>query len=166
MHDDGLRVAIALGSNLGDREATLRSAGAAIAALDAVFIVAHSDVEETAPLDDAAQPAYLNQMLLVRVVMPVPDLLAELQRIEHEHGRRRTVAKGPRTLDLDIVWAEHATITSETLLVPHPGLLVRDFWQRGLAAVLDTDAARAAIASAGVHAGLDTALPLASRISA
>lgn len=166
MADTARRIAIALGSNLGDRAATLRSACAAIAALTDVVVVMRSSVEETAPLDAAEQPAYLNRMLLVQTAVPMHELLAALQRIEREHGRVRTCAKGARTLDLDIVWADAATITSDDLLVPHPGLVARGFWHRGLAEVLGAEQARAAIAAASVHAGLDTAPALAIRSSA
>jgi 2-amino-4-hydroxy-6-hydroxymethyldihydropteridine diphosphokinase len=149
------KVAIALGSNRGDRFELLRSAAAAVAGVDEVRILAASTIEETEPIGPA-QPAFLNQMLLVETTLPLPALLGRLQVIEAAHGRERTLAKGPRTLDLDIVWAEQVTITTADLLVPHPGVNDRDFWQRELAELLGIDAAADAIAAARVHAGKDT----------
>jgi 2-amino-4-hydroxy-6-hydroxymethyldihydropteridine diphosphokinase len=149
-------VAIALGSNLDNRYELLRSAAAAIASIDGVSLVATTPVDETEPFGPP-QPAYLNQMLLVETALSLPVLLSQLQVIEAQHGRARTSPKGPRTLDLDIVWAEATTITTLELLVPHPGLTARDFWQRELAELLGVDAAAEAIAAAQIHAGMDTA---------
>ncbi len=151
-----VRVAIALGSNMQDRFELLRSAVDAVASLDGITLVASSQVEETEAFGPP-QPAYLNQMLLVDTTTSLPALLAELQAIEEQHGRERLVTKGPRTLDLDIVWADAVTVTSRELLVPHPGLTDRKFWQRELAELLGVDGAAEAIAAAQVHAGMDTA---------
>ncbi len=151
-----VRVAIALGSNMQDRFELLRSAVVAVASLEGIAIVASSQVEETEAFGPP-QPSYLNQMLLVDSTISLPALLAGLQSIEEQHGRERLVAKGPRTLDLDIVWADTVTVTSRELLVPHPGLTDRTFWQRELAELLGVDGAAEAIAAAQVHAGMDTA---------
>ena len=150
-----MRVAVALGSNLQDRDALLRDGVAAIAGIDGVWLVAMSQIEETDPLGPP-QPKYLNQMVLVDTVLELRALLSQLQIIEARHGRDRSVIKGPRTLDLDIVWADGAPVTSAELLVPHPGLTVRAFWQRELAELLGVDAAAEAIAAAQVHSGIDT----------
>jgi 2-amino-4-hydroxy-6-hydroxymethyldihydropteridine diphosphokinase len=150
------RAAIALGSNMSDRFELLRSARHAIAQIAGVTILASSQMEETDAIGPA-QPAFLNQMLLIETTGSLPALLAELQEVEQIHGRRWLAPQGPRTLDLDIVWANGLTITSPDLMIPHPGLHTRAFWQRELAEVLGVDAAADAIASAHVHAGLDTA---------
>ena len=155
MSDPRLRVAVALGSNLQDRDALLRDGVAAIAGLDGVWLVALSQIEETEPLGPP-QPKYLNQMVLVETELPLLSLLTHLRVIEARHGRDRSVIKGPRTLDLDIVWADGVIVTSVELLVPHPGLTNRGFWQRELAELLGVDAAAEAIASAEVHSGIDT----------
>lgn len=155
MSQTQLRVAIALGSNLQDRDALLRDGAAAIAGIDGVWLVALSQVEETEPFGPP-QPLYLNQMVLVETVLFMPDLLSQLQAIEMRYGRDRSTVKGPRTLDLDIVWADDVIVTSSELLIPHPGLTTRRFWQRELAELLGVDAAAEAIAAAEVHAGIDT----------
>jgi len=160
MSDTRVRAAIALGSNTHDRLGLLEGGRAAIGRLDGVQLLAATPIEETEPIGPP-QPDFLNQMLLVETSLTLPALLDELQQIEVQHGRIRTAPKGPRTIDLDIVWADGVTITTDRLLVPHPGLTSRDFWQRELAVLLGGDAADAAIAAARIHAGLDTARPRA-----
>ncbi|CAN5131361.1 2-amino-4-hydroxy-6-hydroxymethyldihydropteridinediphosphokinase [soil metagenome] len=127
---------VALGSNKGDRERYLAAARAAIAALDGTRIIAASEIEETEPVGPAGQGRYLNQMLAVETRLDPETLLGQLQRIESENGRRREVRWGERTLDLDIVRFGERHITTDTLVVPHPELPNRDFWQRELAQVM------------------------------
>jgi 2-amino-4-hydroxy-6-hydroxymethyldihydropteridine diphosphokinase len=124
---------IALGSNLGDRQGYLRHARDAIASLPGCRIVGASRVEETAPLGDPAQPAYLNQMLAVETTLEPIALLTRLQRIEADAGRVRATRWAPRTLDLDIVLFDDRVVNTAELVLPHPGLADRDFWQRELA---------------------------------
>ncbi|HEU5039716.1 MAG TPA: 2-amino-4-hydroxy-6-hydroxymethyldihydropteridine diphosphokinase [Gemmatimonadales bacterium] len=124
---------LALGSNLGDRAAHLREARAAVERLPATRVLAASAVEETEPLGGMRQPPYLNQMLLVETGLDPRALLAACQEIELRAGRVRGGRWGPRTLDVDIVRYGHRTITEPDLVVPHPGIADRDFWQRELA---------------------------------
>src|SRR5437868_493523 len=76
---------------------------AALAALPGTPVVAHSAVEETAPLAGMAQPVYLNQMVLLETRLTPRELLEACQRIERAEGRVRDERWGARTLDLDIV---------------------------------------------------------------
>jgi 2-amino-4-hydroxy-6-hydroxymethyldihydropteridine diphosphokinase len=124
---------VALGSNIGDRGAYLERARSAIDAIPECRVVAASAVEETAPLGGIAQPAYLNQMIAVETSLDPDTLLARLQTIETEAGRVRSSRWAPRTLDLDIVLFDDRVVNSETLIIPHPGLAERPFWQRELA---------------------------------
>jgi 2-amino-4-hydroxy-6-hydroxymethyldihydropteridine diphosphokinase len=126
---------VALGSNMGDREGYLRTAREALAALPGTCVIASSSIDETEPLGPPAQAAYLNQMLALDTSLDPRDLLRELQRIESAAGRLRLVRWGPRTLDLDIVCYERATVLDPDLIVPHPALADRPFWQRQLAQV-------------------------------
>ena len=128
---------IALGSNLGDRRAYLERARDAIAAIPECRVVAASAVEETAPLGGLAQPPYLNQMLAVETTLAPTDLLSRLQRIEAEAGRVRSNRWGSRTLDLDIVLFDDRVVTRADLVIPHPGLADRPFWQRELSDLRD-----------------------------
>jgi len=124
---------VALGSNLGDRDAHLASARRAIAAIPRSRVIAESAVEETAPLGPVPQGPYLNQMVAIETELSPRELLTELQRIERAAGRTRDVRWGPRTLDLDIVRYEHQIATEADLQVPHPAAEERDFWRRELA---------------------------------
>ena len=124
---------IALGSNLGNRELALARARAAIAAIRDTRLIASTEVEETDPIGPIAQGKFLNQMVAVSTTLPPRTLLAALHRIERAAGRIRASRWGPRTLDLDIVMIEGKEYTDDTLVVPHPELPNRDFWQRELA---------------------------------
>ena len=124
---------VALGSNLGDRNAYLARARAALAALPGSRVIGESTIEETPPLGPADQPAYLNQMVALETELAPRTLLTHLLQIEQSEGRRRDVRWGPRTLDLDIVAFRDATANDPDLQVPHRELPNRDFWQRELA---------------------------------
>jgi 2-amino-4-hydroxy-6-hydroxymethyldihydropteridine diphosphokinase len=124
---------LALGSNLGDRAGHLRAAVAAIATLPETRIVAQSSVEETAPLGGMDQPPYLNQMVLIETSLDPRALLAACQEIEQRAGRIRAGHWKPRTLDVDIVRYGHLRVAEPDLVIPHPGVADRDFWQRELA---------------------------------
>jgi 2-amino-4-hydroxy-6-hydroxymethyldihydropteridine diphosphokinase len=127
------RAYVALGSNLGDREAHLRDARAALARLPGTALLAASSVEETAPLGGMNQPAYLNQMVLLETALNPRALLSACQEIERRAGRIRTGHWGPRTLDLDIVRYGQQRVSQPDLIIPHPELPKRDFWLRELA---------------------------------
>jgi 2-amino-4-hydroxy-6-hydroxymethyldihydropteridine diphosphokinase len=124
---------IALGSNLGDRAAHLARARTALTALPGSRLLGASAVEETAPIGPAGQGAYLNQMVALETELAPHALLAALQAIERAAGRVRTIRWGARTLDLDIVLFDRQRVSAPDLIVPHPQLPHRDFWQRELA---------------------------------
>ncbi len=126
---------IALGSNLGDRARHLAHARDAIARLPDSRVVAESAVEETEPLGQLEQPAYLNQMVAVETSLTPRELLDRLHAIEAGEGRLRRDRWESRTLDLDIVCFDEQTAREPDLEVPHPGLADREFWQRELAAL-------------------------------
>ena len=127
------RVYVALGSNLGDRAATLEKARTAIGKLPLTTIIAISKVEETDPIGPAGQDKYLNQMMLVETSLDPSRFLAQLHRIENENGRVRKERWGPRTLDLDIVRFGTRRLRDSELVLPHPEFPNRDWWQRQLA---------------------------------
>jgi 2-amino-4-hydroxy-6-hydroxymethyldihydropteridine diphosphokinase len=124
---------VALGSNLGDRDAYLSSARRALASIRKTRLLAESTVEETKPLGQVEQGPYLNQMVALETELSPQELLAELHRIEGEAGRVRVERWGPRTLDLDIVRFERQTVKDANLVVPHPAATERDFWRREMA---------------------------------
>jgi 2-amino-4-hydroxy-6-hydroxymethyldihydropteridine diphosphokinase len=124
---------VALGSNVGDRERYLALARRRLAALPHTTLVAASRIEETAPLGPQPQGPYLNQMVLLETTLSPRELLAACLAIEREAGRVRGPDRwGPRTLDLDIVRYDQLTLADADLVIPHPELPHRDFWQREL----------------------------------
>lgn len=129
---------IAVGSNLGDREKHLAFAVEAISRLPGTRVLDATAPEQTAPFGAPGQGPYLNQMIAVDTELAPHDLLAALQDIERRAGRTREVRWGARTLDLDIVRYGNRVITDDTLVLPHPGLAQRDFWQRELRALENT----------------------------
>lgn len=131
---------IALGSNLGDRERYLSVARRAIARLPHTKLVAETPPEETEPIGPPGQGRYLNQMVAIETELAPHALLEALQRIEHQAGRVRTERWGPRTLDLDIVKFEGQSVSDDALVVPHPALHDREFWQRELAVLAERTA--------------------------
>ncbi|HXV91278.1 MAG TPA: 2-amino-4-hydroxy-6-hydroxymethyldihydropteridine diphosphokinase [Gemmatimonadales bacterium] len=129
------RAWVALGSNLGDREAHLAFARARLARLPESRVLAVSRIEETQALGPGPQDPYLNQMVLLETGLEPGALLAGCRAIEDARGRERRERWGPRTLDLDIVRFGDRTVREPGLVVPHPELPRRDFWQRELAEI-------------------------------
>ena len=127
------RAYVALGSNMGDRQAHLAHARARLNDLPDTRILAVSRVEETAPIGPVAQPPYLNQMVLLETGLTPAELLRHCRTIEAERGRERRERWGPRTLDLDIVRYGARIVREPDLMIPHPELEHRDFWQREIA---------------------------------
>jgi 2-amino-4-hydroxy-6-hydroxymethyldihydropteridine diphosphokinase len=117
------RAYLALGTNLGDRRAYLR---AAIHELPG--IVATSHVYETDPVDTPeGSGRYLNMAVAIDTDLDPFALLALCQYIEKEAGRIRSVRNAPRTLDIDILLYEGASMQSDELTIPHPRMWDRRF---------------------------------------
>jgi 2-amino-4-hydroxy-6-hydroxymethyldihydropteridine diphosphokinase len=129
-----IRVAIALGSNLGDRHASLRWAADALAAfLDRLTL---SSFIETAPVGvDEHQPWYLNAAATGVTTLGPRPLLDALQSLERARGRIRTARNAPRTLDLDLILYGDAILDETDLVVPHPRFRDRAFVLAPLAEV-------------------------------
>ncbi len=117
---------VALGANLGDPRKAVPGAIERIAAMDGVRLIRRSALYRTAPIDSGG-PDYINAVVEIETVLPAPELLLHLQRIEHEAGRARPYRNAPRTLDLDLLLYGDARIDSPTLTVPHPSMLARAF---------------------------------------
>lgn len=120
---------VGVGSNLGDREATIRAAIDRLAKLPGIVEWNASSIYETEPVGGPAQPKYLNAA--VRLVIDPPrsarSLVAALLAIEHEMGRVRTERNAPRTIDLDVLWIDGTTSDHPDAIVPHPRLHERAF---------------------------------------
>ncbi|ETI27504.1 dihydropteroate synthase [Cladophialophora carrionii CBS 160.54] len=133
---DGLnRAAIAFGSNLGDRVANIEAALSRMRDPN-LRIVKLSALYETKPMYYDDQDPFLNGVCQVETTLEPLTLLDMLQSIENELGRKRTIDKGPRTIDLDIVLYNQDYIKHPRLHVPHISMLERDFVLRPLAEIL------------------------------
>jgi len=123
-------VYLSLGSNLGDRAENLRRA---IEGLRGVRRV--SSFYETEPVDLADQPWFLNCVVALETDRSAMDLLYELQAIEQRLGRVRTIPRGPRTVDLDILFFGDTVMDTPELTIPHPRLDRRRFVLEPLAEI-------------------------------
>ena len=120
------RAYLAVGSNLGDREAYLAAARRLLSERR-VEVVSESPVLETAPFGVTYQPAFLNQVLEVEWSGTPRGLLAVVKAVEEEAGRRPTYRWGPRELDIDILLFGMEKVAEADLTIPHPGLADRPF---------------------------------------
>jgi 2-amino-4-hydroxy-6-hydroxymethyldihydropteridine diphosphokinase len=129
------RAYVGLGSNLGDREASLRGAVAALAAEPGVEVAAVSTLADTEPVGLLDQPRFLNGVVALETTFRPRELLDLLLAVEARFGRDRAVvpAQGPRTLDLDLLVYGDEEIDEPGLRVPHPRLVERAFALRPLA---------------------------------
>jgi 2-amino-4-hydroxy-6-hydroxymethyldihydropteridine diphosphokinase len=127
------RVYLSLGSNLGDRERNLR---VAIAALDSLATVAAlSSFYQTEPVEFTAQPWFLNCALALETTRMPRQLLKAVLDLERKMGRRRTLVKGPRLIDIDILLFGDSIVDAEGLTIPHPALHQRRFVLQPLAEI-------------------------------
>jgi 2-amino-4-hydroxy-6-hydroxymethyldihydropteridine diphosphokinase len=117
---------LALGSNLGDRLATLQRAVALLGARDGIDVVRSSRVFETDPVGPP-QPAYLNAVLEIATTLEPRALLAACLGVEAELGRERLERWGPRTLDVDVLTYDALEVHEPDLEIPHPRMHERGF---------------------------------------
>ena len=127
---------LALGSNLGDRLATLQGGVDALLGPPGLALVALSPVYETAPVGGPPQPEYLNAVLIADTTLPPADLLRRCQAAEAAFGRVRQEVWGPRTLDVDVIVYGDVVSDDPELMLPHPRAQERAFV---LAPWLDAD---------------------------
>jgi 2-amino-4-hydroxy-6-hydroxymethyldihydropteridine diphosphokinase len=129
-----MRVAIALGSNLGDREAHLAFGLSALPGF--ITNLTQSRWYDTAPLGVSPdQPRYLNGVVIGETSLSARELLERLLAIEREAGRTREAPMAPRTLDLDLILFGEERIEEPGLVVPHPRFRERLFVLEPLAEV-------------------------------
>ena len=126
-------VYLSLGSNLGEREANLRSAIEKLGDLGEVIAV--SSLYETEPVEFTPQPWFLNCAVAMRTELMPKLFLSKMLAIEQEMGRRRTQPKGPRLIDIDVLLFGSSVITAPELEVPHPAMHERRFVLEPLAEI-------------------------------
>lgn len=116
---------LSLGSNLGNRVKNLSDVLQRLAMAGTVQAV--SSLYETEPVDVTDQPWFVNCVVALETDLPPRDLLKTLLGIEHAMGRQRTRAKGPRTIDIDILMYGESVVDEPGLQIPHPAMHQRRF---------------------------------------
>jgi 2-amino-4-hydroxy-6-hydroxymethyldihydropteridine diphosphokinase len=117
---------LSLGSNIGDRAAHLARAIDALSN-SGVRVLRQSSMYETEPVDFLAQAWFLNCGLEAETSLSPQQLLSALQGIERTHGSSKPIPKGPRSLDIDILFYGAEVIRAPDLEIPHPRLANRRF---------------------------------------
>ncbi|HET7672870.1 MAG TPA: 2-amino-4-hydroxy-6-hydroxymethyldihydropteridine diphosphokinase [Burkholderiales bacterium] len=120
-------VYIGIGSNLDDPRRQVLDAFDELDQLPHSRLVRRSSLYRTAPVGHAAQPDFINAVAELETGLPAERLLVELQAIEARHGRARSFANAPRTLDLDLLMLGAAELSTAALTVPHPRMHERAF---------------------------------------
>lgn len=123
---EGKLIYLSLGSNLGDRAANLERAVEALPE-NGVRVLRRSSIYETEPVDFLAQPWFLNCVVEAETSLDPRQLLEALQLIERGFGSKKLVPRGPRIIDLDILFYEDAVIHEAGMDIPHPRLAERRF---------------------------------------
>jgi 2-amino-4-hydroxy-6-hydroxymethyldihydropteridine diphosphokinase len=143
---------VGLGGNLGDPQAAVRAAIAAISGIPKVSLLAQSPLYGSSPVD-AGGADYVNAVVKVRTALGCEALLDALQAIEQSAGRLRPYRNAPRTLDLDVLLFGNQVVKTDRLTVPHPRMWQREFVVRPLADIapeLVSQAQRNAVQGQGV----------------
>lgn len=118
-------VVLLLGSNVGDRQATLVMARNYLEAGGVLRVARASSIYETEPVDAPVQRWFLNQALLIQTALEPGMILSHCRAVEDRLGRRRLVPRGPRTLDVDILLYGSRVIDTPLLTLPHPATATR-----------------------------------------
>ena len=125
------KAVLALGSNLGDRGATVVEAVRQLALVEGIEVVAASTLAETVALTvhgpDPSAPGYLNGVVIIDTSLSPEELLDAANTIEADLGRVRGERWADRTIDIDLVDVVGVTRSSEHLTLPHPRAAERDF---------------------------------------
>lgn len=117
----------AMGSNLGDKQDYIRFGTDRLEEHPSVHMLKVSDLIVTKPYGGVEQDDFVNGAMVFETTLYPHELLRLFKQIEAEAGRKKTVHWGPRTLDLDILFYDDQLIDTDDLVVPHPGIALRDF---------------------------------------
>lgn len=114
---------LGIGSNLGDRPQNLEG----VKRLLSIQILASSSIYESEPVGYLNQPWFLNAVIQVEEGLSVRELLNRAQQVEKMLGRKRDIPKGPRTIDIDILFYNDLVLNEPDLIIPHPAIPERKF---------------------------------------
>jgi 2-amino-4-hydroxy-6-hydroxymethyldihydropteridine diphosphokinase len=118
---------VGLGANLGEPRRQVAAALDELGAMPRTRLSKASSLYRSSPMGYAGQPDFVNAVAELHTGLEAPRLLAELQAIEARHGRSRSFANAPRTLDLDLLLFGDEVLCGEHLTVPHPRMHERAF---------------------------------------
>jgi 2-amino-4-hydroxy-6-hydroxymethyldihydropteridine diphosphokinase len=118
---------VGLGANMGEPRRQLEQALRELDEVPLTRVTSRSSLYRSAPLGYAGQPDFVNAVAQLETRLPAKGLLAELHAIEARHGRERSFANAPRTLDLDLLLFAGQRISEPDLTVPHPRMHERAF---------------------------------------
>jgi len=118
---------VGIGSNLGEPRRQIESALADLGRIPGTRLARCSSLYRSAPMGHADQPDFLNAVARLETEIAAEPLLDELQGIERRHGRERSFANAPRTLDLDLLLYDGQVLDSPRLTLPHPRMHERAF---------------------------------------
>lgn len=121
------RAYLGLGSNLGDRKATLEAALRRLDESGGVRVVKRSSIYETEPIGYADQPWFYNLAVEIETELDPEELLTFTKQVEQELNRTREIHWGPRTIDIDILLYDDVVATGNRLRLPHPEMVRRRF---------------------------------------
>jgi 2-amino-4-hydroxy-6-hydroxymethyldihydropteridine diphosphokinase len=129
---------VAVGSNLNDPQAQVRTALTRLAALPLTRALLRSRLYRTRPMGPQDQPYFVNAAAGLLTQLSARELLAALLQIEESMGRKRQERWGPRVIDLDLIWMPGEIINEPGLTLPHPGVSMRNFVLYPLADIAPT----------------------------
>ncbi len=132
------KVVLALGSNMGNRRENIVRAVSMLEEFCA--FEAKSRIYETSPVGYAGQRDFLNAAVFGETLAEPLELLRQCKRLESELGRRANFRNGPRPIDIDIIFYENESVSTEELTVPHPRWRERDFVTTPLVDLLEQGA--------------------------
>lgn len=118
---------VGLGANLGEPRRQVEAALGELGAIPRTRLLRSSSLYRSSPMGYANQPDFVNAVAELETGLDAPGLLAELQAIEARHGRSRSFANAPRTLDLDLLLFGSEAFSENDLTVPHPRMHERAF---------------------------------------
>jgi len=118
---------VALGSNLNNPTQQLNTAISTLKKIPHTQLLKTSSFYQTKPVGFSEQPDFMNAVVSLETTLTPHKLLAELQKIETQQGRVRTIQNGPRTIDVDLLLYGDEVINTPELTVPHPRMHEREF---------------------------------------
>jgi 2-amino-4-hydroxy-6-hydroxymethyldihydropteridine diphosphokinase len=116
-----VKIFLGIGSNLGDRLQNLNDC------MDEFSIIQKSSIYETEPVGFLDQPWFLNAVIQIDSILRPRELLEQCQSVETRLKRKREIPKGPRSIDIDILFYGEQILQEQDLIIPHPEIQNRGF---------------------------------------